>query len=35
MMPLGLIHSLNEDELLNLVASIFSGGNPKDKAFAT
>jgi putative heme-binding domain-containing protein len=34
MMPPGLINSLNEDELLDLVAYLFSGGNSKDKAFA-
>jgi putative heme-binding domain-containing protein len=34
MMPPGLINSLNEDELKNLVAYLLSGGNEKDKAFA-
>jgi putative heme-binding domain-containing protein len=34
MMPPGLINTLNENELLDLVAYMFSGGNPKDKAFA-
>jgi hypothetical protein len=33
-MPPGLINTLNENELLDLVAYMFSGGNPKDKAFA-
>jgi len=33
MMPPGLINSLNEDELLNLVAYILSAGNKNDKAF--
>ncbi len=34
MMPPGLINVLNQDELLDLVAYLLSGGNPKDKAFA-
>ncbi len=34
MMPPGLINSLNQDELLDLIAYLVSGGNPKDKAFA-
>jgi putative heme-binding domain-containing protein len=34
MMPPGLINSLNQDELLNLLAYLMSGGNEKDKAFA-
>jgi len=34
MMPVGLINGLNRDELLDLIAYIQSGGNPKDKAFA-
>lgn len=34
MMPPGLINSLNEDELKDLVAYLLSGGNPADKAFA-
>jgi putative heme-binding domain-containing protein len=34
MMPPGLINVLNKDELLDLVAYLLSGGNPKDKAFA-
>jgi len=33
MMPPGLINSLNQDELLDLLAYLVSGGNPKDKAF--
>lgn len=33
MMPPGLINSLNQDELLDLIAYLVSGGNPKDKAF--
>jgi putative heme-binding domain-containing protein len=33
MMPPGLINSLNSDELLDLIAYLQSGGNPKDKAF--
>ena len=34
MMPPGLINSLNQDELLDLIAYLTSGGNAKDKAFA-
>ena len=34
MMPPGLINSLNEDELKDLIAYLLSGGNEKDKAFA-
>ena len=34
MMPPGLINALNQDELLDLIAYLMSGGNPKDKAFA-
>jgi hypothetical protein len=34
MMQPGLINVLNKDELLDLVAYLLSGGNPKDKAFA-
>ena len=34
MMPPGLINSLNEDELKDLLAYLLSGGNEKDKAFA-
>ncbi len=34
MMPPGLINSLNQDELLDLIAYLVSGGNAKDKAFA-
>ncbi len=33
-MPPGLINMLGPDELLDLIAYLFSGGNPKDKAFA-
>jgi putative heme-binding domain-containing protein len=33
MMPVGLINALNQDELLDLLAYIQSGGNPNDKAF--
>lgn len=33
MMPPGLINSLNEDELKDLIAYLQSGGNPTDKAF--
>jgi putative heme-binding domain-containing protein len=33
MMPPGLINSLNQDELLDLIAYTLSGGSPKDKAF--
>lgn len=34
MMPPGMINILNQDELLDLIAYVMSGGNPKDKAFA-
>jgi hypothetical protein len=34
MMPPGLINTLNQNELLDLVAYLVSGGNAKDKAFA-
>ena len=34
MMPPGLISSLNEDELKDLLAYLLSGGNANDKAFA-
>jgi len=34
MMPVGLVNSLNKDELLDLLAYIQSGGNANDKAFA-
>jgi hypothetical protein len=34
MMPPGLINSLNEEELKDLVAYLLSGGNAADKAFA-
>lgn len=33
MMPPGLINSLNEEELKDLIAYIQTGGNPADKAF--
>ena len=33
MMPPGLINSLNQDELLDLIAYLTSGGNKGDKAF--
>jgi putative heme-binding domain-containing protein len=33
MMPPGLINSLNQDELLDLIAYVMSGGDPKGKAF--
>lgn len=33
MMPPGLINSLNQDELLDLVAYLVSGGNANDKVF--
>lgn len=33
MMPPGLINSLNENELLDMLAYLLSGGDPKDKAF--
>ena len=34
MMPLGLLNSLNEDEVKDLLAYLLSGGNEKDKMFA-
>lgn len=34
MMPPGLINALNQDELLDLVAYLISGGNAQDKVFA-
>jgi putative heme-binding domain-containing protein len=34
MMPPGLIHPLNAEELLDLIAYLQSGGNPSDAAFA-
>ena len=34
LMPAGMINPLNQDELLDLVAYLQSGGNPKHKAFA-
>jgi putative heme-binding domain-containing protein len=34
MMPPGLINSLNQDELLDLIAYLTSGGNKEDKMFA-
>ncbi len=34
MMPPGLINSLNEEELKDLIAYLLSGGNAADKAFA-
>ncbi len=34
MMPPALINSLNEGELLDLLAYLVSGGNPRDKMFA-
>lgn len=34
MMPPGLVNSLNEDELKDLLAYLLSGGNEKDKMFA-
>ncbi|MEI6712196.1 MAG: c-type cytochrome [Verrucomicrobiota bacterium] len=33
-MPPGLINMLGPDEVLDLIAYLFSGGNPQDKAFA-
>jgi len=33
MMPPGLINSLNQEELLDLIAYTLSGGNAEDKAF--
>jgi putative heme-binding domain-containing protein len=32
-MPVGLVNSLNEQELADLVAFLLSGGNPKDKLY--
>lgn len=32
-MPTGLLNVLSEDEILDLVAYVRSGGNPNDKAF--
>ncbi|SKA88774.1 putative heme-binding domain-containing protein [Prosthecobacter debontii] len=34
MMPPGLINALNQDELLDLIAYLLSGGNDQDKVFA-
>ena len=34
MMPPGLINTLNEDELKDLLAYLLSGGNPQDKMFS-
>ena len=34
MMPPGLINALNQDELLDLLAYMMTGGNANDKAFA-
>ncbi len=34
MMPPGLINALNQDELLDLIAYVMSGGNARDEAFA-
>ena len=34
MMPPGLINALNQDEQLDLIAYLISGGNPQDKVFA-
>jgi putative heme-binding domain-containing protein len=33
-MPPGMINMLGPDEVLDLIAYLFSGGNPQDKAFA-
>ncbi len=33
MMPPGMINILNQNELLDLIAYVMSGGNPNDKAF--
>ncbi len=33
MMPPGLVNVLNQNELLDLIAYVMSGGNPQDKAF--
>ena len=34
LMPAGMINPLNQDELLDLIGYLQSGGNPKHKAFA-
>jgi hypothetical protein len=34
MMPPSMINALNQDELLDLLAYLTSGGNAKDKVFA-
>jgi putative heme-binding domain-containing protein len=34
LMPPGLINVLNQNELLDLIAYVMSGGNPEDRAFA-
>jgi len=34
MMPPGLINALNQDELLDLIAYLMSGGNPEDTVFS-
>ncbi len=34
MMPLGLLNTMNEDEIRDLLAYLLSGGNPEDKMFA-
>lgn len=34
-MPPGLVNMLGQDELLDLLAYLLSGGNPKDKSFAS
>ena len=33
-MPPGLVNMLGQEELLDLLAYLLSGGNPKDKVFA-
>jgi hypothetical protein len=33
MMPQGLVDNLSKEEILDLIAYIRSGGDPKDKAF--
>ena len=33
MMPLGLLNTMNEEEIKNLLAYLLSGGNPQDKMF--
>ena len=33
-MPVGLLNSLNAEEVADLVAYLVSGGNPKDKLYA-